>query len=208
MKKIFLICGIIASVLCIGTDIFTAMTLDGYSYLDQAVSELTAIGASTRPMVVTLLAICNVLLIAFGLGVRMSAQEKRLRLVGNLIVIFAIVGLVSLNFPMNQRGVDRTFSDTMHLAFGGVAVLLMVLFIGFGTVSFGKKFRYFSIGTILAILGFGIWAGTQGAKVAMGISTPWFGVIERVSYYLPFIWLMALAVALLRKDNSPISENI
>jgi hypothetical protein len=49
-RRMLLVCGIISPVLYIGTDILAAtMLYKGYSYTAQQVSELSAIGAPTRP---------------------------------------------------------------------------------------------------------------------------------------------------------------
>ena len=50
VTKALLWCGIIASVLYIATDMFAATLWEGYSYTAQQVSELSAIGAPTRPL--------------------------------------------------------------------------------------------------------------------------------------------------------------
>jgi len=203
VTKILLVCGILSSLLCVGTDILAAMSWEGYSYTDQAVSELTAIGAPTRPFVVALLIAVAVLVIAFGAGALLSAGKKRaLRITGLLLVIYGVVSLISFFFPMNLRGVERSLTDTMHLIFGGVAVLLIMLFIGFGAAARRKGFRIYSIGTILTMLVFGALAGLQGPQVAAGLPTPWMGIIERVSYYSPMLWLLVFAVVLLRAQGA------
>jgi len=59
ITKILLICGIISSVLYIGTDITLALLWKGYSYTSQAISELSAIGAPTRPLWVAMTFLFN-----------------------------------------------------------------------------------------------------------------------------------------------------
>jgi hypothetical membrane protein len=68
-RNLLLICGILSSLLYVGTDILAGMLWEGYSFTHQAVSELSAIGAPTRPLVVPLYFVYDVLMIAFGLGV-------------------------------------------------------------------------------------------------------------------------------------------
>ena len=197
VTNVLLACGILYALLNIGADIIAAMSWEGYNYFNQAASELTAIGAPTRPFVVPLLITCQLLVITFSIGVLRSAGKKRaLRTTAILLVIYGIVGLTSLLFPMNLPGAERSFTDTMHLVFGGMAVLLMMLFIGFGATALGKVFRIYSILTIFTILVFGAWAGMQGTQIAAG-PVPWFGVIERLSYYSPMHWVLVLSIVLL-----------
>jgi len=48
LRKALLICGILSSPLYIGTEILAGMLWKGYSFTDQAVSELSAMDAPTR----------------------------------------------------------------------------------------------------------------------------------------------------------------
>jgi hypothetical protein len=199
-SKVLLWCGIAASLLYIATDIFLATRLTGYSYIDQTVSELSAIGASTKPCWTAMIFIFNPLLIAFGIGVQRIAEKWRnLRITGLLISIWGLFGFLWLLFPMNMRGAIGSTSDTMHLIMAGVTVPLMMLFIGFGSGAKGRRFRLYSILTILAMLVFGAWTGTQASRVAAQLPTPGLGIIERVSVYLPMIWIIVLASIFLQK---------
>jgi uncharacterized membrane protein SirB2 len=199
ITKSLLICGIVSSVLYIGTDMLLAMTSHGYSYTGQAISELSAIGAPTRPAWLAMTFLYVPLLVAFGTGVLRSAGEKRsLRITGILIIVWGAVGLLWLPFPMHMRGAEFSITDTMHLVMSGVTVILITLFISFGSGARGKWFRLYSILTILAMWGFGAFVGMQAPRVAAGLPTPWMGAMERVSVYSPMLWLIVLAAVLLR----------
>jgi hypothetical protein len=197
--KVLLICGILSSVLYVGIDILAAMRWEGYSYASQAISELSAIGAPTRSLWIAMTFLFNPLLVAFGIGVWLSAGFKRsLRVTGILLAVWGALGFVWLFFPMHLRGAIGSATDTMHLVMAGVTVLLMTLFIAFGSGARGKRFRLYSILTILAMLIFGALVGLQAPRVAAQLPTPWMGVMERVSVYSPMLWVLVLAVMLLR----------
>lgn len=202
IRKVLLICGIAASVLYIGTDTFLAMSWKDYSYSSQTISELSAIGAQTRTAWLMMTFPFGLLLIAFGIGVWKSAGEKRsLKVAGALLSIWGALGYVWLLFPMHMRGEIGSTTDTGHLVMAGITVLLMVLFIGFGSGARGKKFRLYSILTISAMLIFGAWTGTEAPRVAAQLPTPWLGIIERVSVYSPMLWVLVLAVILLHAEK-------
>src|SRR5918995_3452406 len=76
VRKVLLALGIVGPLFYVATDILVATRWEGYSYTDQTVSELFAIGAPTRPLAVPLMLTYGVLAIAFGLGVWESAGEK------------------------------------------------------------------------------------------------------------------------------------
>jgi amino acid transporter len=197
-----LICGIVSSVLYVGSDILAAMRWEGYSYASQSVSELMAIGAPTRPLLVAFFIPYNVLVTAFGMGVWASRGRKRaLRVTGILLVAYGAVGLVGLFSPMHLRGAARSATDLMHIVFTGAIVLLILLYIGFGAGADGKWFRVYSIGTILTLVVFGGLAGMQGPRVAAQLPTPWLGVMERVNIYSSMLWVLVLAIVLLRAEK-------
>jgi hypothetical protein len=201
--KILLICGILASLLYISTDILLAMCYEGYSYTSQAISELSAVGAPTRSLWTVMTFLFNPLVVAFGIGVWKSADRKRsLQISGILLSAWGALGFVWLFFPMHMRGAIGSTTDTMHLVMAGVTVPLMMLFIGFGSGVQGKWFRLYSILTILAMLIFGAWTGMQAPRVAAQLPTPWLGIMERVSVYSPMLWVLVFAVVLLRSNWS------
>lgn len=202
IRNSLLVCGIISSLLYVGTDIIAAMQWEGYSYTSQTVSELMAIGAPTRPLVVLLFAVYDVLVIAFGLGIMTTDSQKRiLCFTGVLLIGFGIVGFATSFFPMHLRGAETTFTDIMHIIFTCVTMLLILSFIGFGAAAFEKGFRLYSIVTILIIILFGVWAGIDGPRVMAQLPTPWIGIKERINIYACMLWILVLAIILLRKGN-------
>lgn len=199
-RKLLLVCGILASLLYVATDMLAAIRWEGYSYTAQTISETFAIGAPTRPLVLLRGLGYSVLVIAFGLGVWGSASGKRpLRVAGGLLVGIAVVDLVApFVAPMHLRGAERTLTDTMHIVLASVDVLFILLIIGFGASAFGKRFRLYSIGTILVVVVFGTLAGLDGPRIAANLPTPWVGVTERISVFSYMLWLVVLSIGLLR----------
>jgi hypothetical protein len=171
----------------------------GYSFTSQTISELAAIAAPSRPLVVPLSITYDVLVIAFGLGVWGSAGRKRpLRFTAGPLVALGVIGFAAPFAPMHLRGAELTLTDTMHIVLTSVTVLLILLAIGFGATAFGKRFRLYSIGTILILLVFGTLAGLDGPRLAANLPTPWMGVYERINIYGYLLWVVVLAVTLLR----------
>jgi hypothetical protein len=188
-RKVLLVCGIVSSLLYVATTILGAMRWEGYSSTSQSVSELFAINAPSRPLVVPLLLAYDGLVIAFGLGVWGSSGRKRpLSVVAGLLVGYGVIGLVGPIAPMHQRGVGGTLTDTMHIVVTMVLVLFIVLIIGFGAAASGKRFRLYSIGTILALVAFGALAGLDGSRLAANLPTPWLGVKERINIGGFLLW--------------------
>jgi len=201
IRKILLVCGILSSLLYVGGDIVAAMSWHSYSYTSQSISELLAIGSPTRGFLA--LIPYNPLVIAFGIGVWWSAGRKRfLRTTGILLVAYGVASQVGSFFSMHQRGATGSLTDTMHILLTIVLVLLILLFIGFGATAAGKWFHLYSIGTILTLLVFGALAGIQGPRIAANLPTPWLGITERINVYSAMLWVLVLAVVLLRERKS------
>ena len=201
-KRVLLLCGILSSLLYIGTDITASCLYEGYSYTSQQVSELSAIGAPTRQLWITMSFIWAPLVIAFGIGIVQLTNPKRfLFLSGILLAIYGVIGLLWNFAPMHQRGTVELADDIMHIIFAGVQVLLIMSFIILGSGADGIGFRVYSIATIIALLVFGAWTGTKASAIAEGQLTPWMGIIERVNVYLSMLWVLVFAVILLRSEK-------
>lgn len=201
LLRVLLLCGMLSSLLWMGADVLASMLYQGYSYTSQAISELSAIGAPTKALLSMTGMIYEVLLLAFGYGVlRLAGQKRALRITGILLITHAILALVSFFFPMNLREAEKTISDTIHVIIYSIIPLLILFIIWFGSTANGKWFRYFSFGTILVLILFGILTGMAAPRVAAGLPTPWLGIYERINAYGYMVWVIVFAVVLLRKE--------
>jgi len=203
-RKILLGCGIAFALLWIGMDVVASIIYEGYSYADQTVSELSAIGAPTRPFWFALGSVWSALVIAFGAGVWQSAGPRRsLRIVAGLLIVYASITLTVGPFSsMHQREVlatgGATLSDTLHLVVTGFGVFTFLLEIGFAATAFGTWFRFYSIATIAAMLVFGAITSFYAPEVQANEPTPWVGIYERINAYGYMLWIVVLAVTLWR----------
>jgi hypothetical protein len=209
VHNILLACGILAPLLYIGSDIVAAMSWKSYSYIDQSVSELRAIGAPTRPFLVPVLIIYSLLEIAFGWAVRNARGQKRgLRIAGILLIGLGLLDMVAPFFPMHLRGTGETMTDTLHKALTAVTVLLILSIIWFGSNGDGKGFRVYSIATIAVLVLFGALAGSDAGRIAANLPTPWVGVWERINIYGYMLWMAILAVMLIRVQDRAAMDDL
>ena len=210
-RQVLLGCGIVAPAWWVAMDVVGSLRYEGYSYIDQTISELSAEGAPTRTFMTVLSLLYVVLMIAFGLGVWRAADGRRAgRVTGALLVVAAVWGGVGgLAFPMAPREVIAAGQDTlrnqMHAWYGMGMPLLAALAIGFGSRLLGKRFRSFSYATILAMLVCGLLVGVQTSALTANEPTPWLGLEERVNAYASMLWLAVLAVGLLR-GQAPVAS--
>jgi uncharacterized protein DUF998 len=203
-RKILLVCGILSSLLYLAMNIFVPMQYEGYNSASQTVSELSAIDTPTRTLWVTLAIVYTLLMCAFGLGVwKMAERNRNLRITGGLMILNVVIGLFWP--PMHQREVlavgGGTLTDTLHIVFTMITVPLFLLAIGFGAAAFGKRFRIYSVATIIVLIVFGILTGLDSPRMEANLSTPWIGVWERISIGAYMLWIVVLAITLLKKGK-------
>ena len=204
-RKVLLVCGIVSSPLYVAMNVIGAMQYEGYSSTSQTVSELSAIGAPSRPLWVALAILYTLLVTAFGWGIVVSAGRSRpLRVAGGLLITYGVIGLFWP--PMHPRGTELTLTDTLHIVFSIVTVVLMMLAIGFGAAAFGMRFRLYSIATLVILVVFGALTGMNGPRIAANLPTPWVGVWERINIGVFLLWVVALATALLRAPGGTASR--
>jgi hypothetical protein len=200
LTRWLLACGIAGAALFLAMDCVAAFWLHpGYDITSQQVSELSAIGAPSRSFWMTLGFPHAALTFAFAYGVwRASAGRWSVMTTAILLALFALNSFLwGWVAPMHMRGVAFTSTDTLHIVFTVVAVLLMVGFMTIGARAFDGRFRWFSGVTIVAMLVCGGMVGTQVPAIAQGLPTPWMGLVERVSVYAPSLWMVVLALMLM-----------
>jgi hypothetical protein len=142
-----------------------------------------------------------VLMIAFGWIVWTSAPPNRaLRVVGVLLMASTVFG--QFWPPMHQRAVlaagGGTLTDTLHLVWATITGFFFMLIVGVGAAALGKRFRIYSIVTMVIGLACGAVTGTYAAQVQADLPTPWVGVWERIGIATFMAWIAVLATALLR----------
>jgi hypothetical protein len=207
VRKLLVVCGILSSLLYVATVILAPLRWEGYSSASQTVSELIAIDAPTKSLVVPLFIIYSLLVYAFAVGVWQSAGRKRaLRFAAVGLAGKEVLGLmVTLFFPIHLRGVEGTLTDTMHGILTMVGVLFMLLAIGAGAAAFRIRFRLYSIGTFLLLILGGVMSGLDVSRMGANLPTPWLGVWERINIFAYMVWVVVLTIILLPAEKRIVS---
>ena len=184
------------------TDLLCGNIYKDYSFNEQAVSELFAIGAPTSHIVVPLFTASSILMLFFALGIYFSSDKNKiLKILSFMIAANAIDSIILWNyFPMNMRGVPRAFTDKMHgiLAVNPFILLSIIL----GIFIYKNWFRYYSIIVILILL---IPAFISFSSITLFIEnkpTPWMGITERIAQYDHMTWHAILAIVLIKQNNT------
>ena len=206
VRKFLLGCGVLSSVLYIGTEMYAWTQYPGYSPVSQAFSELLAEGAPTRPFMVAVAgAPYNLLVAALAIGVWASPGARRVsRVTGALLMLYALVSyLGGTVFQMDPRDTEGSVRTMLHARATAVMVVSMLLAMAVGAFVHGTRFRLYSLGTLLTVLVFAGLTFQQVTALAAHEPTPWLGIIERVNIYAWMLWVAVLAVSFWpRRDAS------
>jgi hypothetical protein len=203
LQKVLLSCGILAALIYAGSDIIAGLATPGYNFATNSASLLTAFGAGTRPYVVGLGIAADILLIAFAVGAWFSAGHNwALRVTAALLAGNALFTLIAvIFFPMHTAQAMNAYANKMNVIFMAISVVLFFLAVCFGAVAFHNWFRYFSIGLIVYFFVADI-AATWGLRPTLGGGVPpLVGVQERAMIYGELLWLVLLAIVLLRPQK-------
>jgi len=184
-------------------NIIVTMQYPGYDIASTTVSELSAIGTSTRTLWVILCVFYTLLFLAFGVGIWLSAEGNRnLKIVAIVVIVDAIIG--GFWPPMHQRQViaagGGTLTDTLHIIWAFIHLVLMLLMIGFGAAALGKDFKVFSIFIVLVFVLFGMLTARASGGIKAGLPTPQLGTWERVNIMAYMVWVVVFAKLLLKRN--------
>ncbi len=188
-------CGIASSLLYAAMNIFIPMQYTSYNSFSQSIS---AIDASTRPHWFWLGILYGLLVAAFGWGVLLS-ENRSLRITGCLLFAYGAAGLFWPSMHLRDTGI--AISDTLHIVFAIITVMLMLLAMAFAASTLGNTFKWYTVATIAALVVFGMLTSTQASKVPVDLPTPWMGVWERINIGVFLLWIVVLATTLLRKNK-------
>jgi hypothetical protein len=199
-RRLLLVCGVLSSLVYVSADVLSAILYPGYhSFASRWISELMASGAPTERLVDPLFLLYDLLVMAFGVGVWMSGPRRRVHITGALLFGLGIIGLLGPTFfEMNLRGTGDPAQDVAHIALTMVMVLLILASVGFGASLRGRMFRLYSFATLLIMVVFGVLTSVTARGIATGAPTPWTGLTERVNIGAFLLWIVVLAVSLLR----------
>jgi hypothetical membrane protein len=212
--KVLLLAGIVSAGIYVIGDVLSGLiyiynSSRPYSFKDQWISELTALGSPVRPLMVTVVTVHSLLLAAFAVGIlRAAGQNRILRWVGlALLVATAVAVWIHPFFPMSSRWMERSFTDTMHETLTFVWLPIIVVAVALSAIAYRGWFRLYSIATLLVMMAFGVASGIAIGGLEQN-DTPWAGVFERINAYSLMAWFIVLAVTVMRRSLARPTHNV
>lgn len=203
--RLLLIAGVLAATISFATDVAAGLMRPGYNFASQSSSVLTTLGASSRPFVVGLDLVANALVIAFAVGLWLTAGHKRSpRVIAGLVAGSAVLQSIAVVvFPFNPAGARDDFTNSLNVVLMAPTIGAWILAIVLGAVAYRNWFRFFSIGLLLAWLVEDVLA-TSGASllVAGGVPGSLVGLQERSMGYGFWLWVALLAIVQFRAQST------
>jgi hypothetical protein len=182
-------------------DLLSGRAYCGYRFRDQAISELSAYGSPVRTAAVAWITLHELLQLAFGAGVWLSADGNRaLRwTAGCSLAANGVTAPLHPFFPMSSRGMAPGFNDTMHQALTLAFVPLVCGAVGASALACPGWFRRYALASLALIVGSGGSMGPLLRALAENRPTPGLGALERVNAYTMHAWTVVLAGVLMRR---------
>jgi hypothetical protein len=181
-----------ASVYFIAVIIGGFLAKDGYTHVANAVSELELyIPAVGYAYIEVLFNLSHVLAIAFGASWLCYGRRCGSRYLTAGFALQATNSLISLMytfFPQDPRGAALTAAGTIHLALAGVNALFSIaapLLVGIGLRKDAAAKRLSRASLVMALI-----IVVFGGLTPVTMTTPYFGVAERLVIGTWYTWLM------------------
>ena len=204
-KKFLFYGGIIGPLVFLLNDIIGSIITKGYNPIINAVSELTQAGAEHAYLLSLLFLIAALFLVIFGIGIFLKYKDRRHKLIfiGSIAIMLlgSFSGLSGTIFPMDHFNVDSTFAGTMHIVLTGLNIVLLILallLIGIGLYE-EKQWKFFRLYSVLTVLIMVIFGALTSALVMNDIEL--LGLFERVTIYAYQLWLVILAILLIKEKS-------
>jgi len=209
MKKNFMLGGVAAAVVYIGTVILGGLLRPDYSHVSMAISELVADGAPNRLLLSSLFLLYNLLVCMFGVGLFLRANSqvrgRASGMVGSLALIaVGMAGiLMEVAFPQEPGGTAITFAGMMHFVMAGVAslgtmVAVLMLALWFRKLPEVKGYVAYSMISVAIIF---LSGGMTAA--AMANHSPLFGLVERITIFTFILWMFVIGRGMAQLEEEP-----
>jgi len=197
-ERLFIFCGVLASLIYVFMDILAGATYKGYSFIDQTYSELLATNAATRPLMMLVSVVFSLLLIIFAMGVwSFKNTNQYARHTSVLMIFYATTSFaIDVGFQMNMRGEVNTTRNYLHPLIMALMAIAILVTMFYGSNLLGNRFQYYTYITMAVITIFVIFTGMQVTTLDAGGDTPFMGVTERIYTYAIMLWIALLSIGL------------
>ena len=201
LKRILMSSGMFAVFIYLMHVLLGGIFWNGYSHLQQPISDLTSSGAPNRLLMQLLTSIYGVLALIFAFTFTIFESKKHSKIVFIGGVSFIMLHIISISygfFPQDLPGSDVTFTGTMHIIVTALIVpftILTPLLIGLGLI---RNHKWKSFGKYSILTGILIFVFGGITAVFFITKLPYFGIVERLNIGVLQIWTFYFSYKLCR----------
>lgn len=197
------ICGIIGPILKSIVIVTLGFLWPGYSHVSQAISELGAIDAPNALVMNVSYVVFGLLMVCFAFGLHQGICQGEGSIVGPVLVAIYGVGQVANGIFPCAPGCQITlmigsFTGLMRIvtSYVGFIAILLAMLVMSRRLRKDKQWRnYGSFSTVIGLISVGAFLLSF---VLSGLLTPWVGAFQRLRHGIVFLWIIVMAVNLLR----------
>lgn len=189
--------GIISAIFYLLHDLVGQRNYPSYNWLEQAVSDLTAVNAPSRIIAGGLSAAYGIFAVLCCMMMCVFIQGKGNKTLRLGVYFYAAMNLVSAVgyaiFPLTDEGQAGTFQDIMHVYVVTVLVVLLsivsLILIAIGSLKNNKRHLSLSMWAMIALAS--MIFGAVGANI---LPSAYFGLVERFSTYSAVLFTAILGI--------------
>jgi hypothetical protein len=202
LRKALLALGILAALTWISADLYASFHYEGYQWPIDAISGLSTVDSPVQSMSRAGTLLYDLMRIGFAAGVWLSADKRRsIQVTAAALLAFSLTDFAASLFPWYPEEPLTTPANLAHGVFAGALPMIwFFLSIAAGASAGDKGFWAFSYATILAILILGALPLLGSFEIGVDQPPAFFGASERINAYGYMLWMIALAIVLLRNQ--------
>ncbi|MFN7148536.1 MAG: DUF998 domain-containing protein [Microthrixaceae bacterium] len=191
LDRMLAACGIVGVVGFVAAWAIGGRLVDGYSGIDDAISQLAAVDSSAR-------ALMSAGFVAFGIGVPLFAQALRTALGGPAWIAATVTGLATLGVAVTPLG----RFDAAHYVFaaGGYASLAATPLLAAVTLRRRGATRRANLSIACGAV--------SAALLAASTLDPVHGLTQRLGLGVTDAWIVATAVVIIRQTRRPTGGHV
>jgi len=191
--------GLAAPVLYLGSTVLGGAVVPGYSHIRDSVSSLTSVGTPHRMWLALGFAAYNVALGLLGAGLLGTGRPSRASTwAGRLIVAAAAAGVLMLApFTEDPVGTPLTPFGVGHIVLVAVSAFGIVAAAFLYAWAWRRDPRWRPLARLSLVVG--IVVLVTGAVGSAALTTPVFGLLERLTPLTLLVWFAAIGVTALRE---------
>jgi hypothetical protein len=197
VRTAVLLAGVVAPLVCVGTDLLAGSLRPGYSFAAQSVSVLGAPGAPSRTMFVALSLVGYSLIVVFGAALWLEFPTAwAARAMAGLVIGGAVLQALAVAFfPFHPSEPPSSPANVVNVAVMAPSIVAWFVALGLGVLTFSNWFRFFTVGLLGSFLALSLLA-TAGVALLVPGGHPGslVGMQERTLAYGYYLWLGVLTL--------------